>query len=260
MTDAPGRMHDPGECHRVGWHRGTADTGVTCGGHRDILGLWAGDSGEGAKYWLHVAMLCECPTGQEGRPSKSLTYAQADAVLTAAEADDSTIGDYTVVSVFGGVRTEEARPLTWEHVHLPNNDTEPPHVDVFRSVRTGGDTKARRSRRSLALPHRAVRALRRQHARQAAHRERAGQDWQEDGLVSASQVGTEMDRHNVLRGFRRILQAAGLNPHDWTPRELRHSREECMPRVGGSSCRSAVIRATLMVKMGRAGRSEAALA
>jgi putative transposase len=28
--------------------------GVTCEGHRDILGLWAGDGGEGAKYWLHV--------------------------------------------------------------------------------------------------------------------------------------------------------------------------------------------------------------
>jgi transposase-like protein len=27
---------------------------VTCEGHRDILGLWAGDGGEGAKYWLHV--------------------------------------------------------------------------------------------------------------------------------------------------------------------------------------------------------------
>jgi putative transposase len=27
---------------------------VTCEGHRDILGLWAGDGGEGAKHWLHV--------------------------------------------------------------------------------------------------------------------------------------------------------------------------------------------------------------
>jgi putative transposase len=27
---------------------------VTTEGHRDILGIWAGDGGEGAKYWLHV--------------------------------------------------------------------------------------------------------------------------------------------------------------------------------------------------------------
>jgi hypothetical protein len=57
-------------------------------------------------------MLYECPTGQDGRPSKSLSYEQAEAVLTAAEADDSTIGNYTVVSLLGGLRTEEARPLT----------------------------------------------------------------------------------------------------------------------------------------------------
>jgi len=28
--------------------------GVICGGERDILGLWAGDGGEGAKFWLSV--------------------------------------------------------------------------------------------------------------------------------------------------------------------------------------------------------------
>ncbi|MBR7835197.1 transposase [Actinospica durhamensis] len=27
---------------------------VTCEGTREILGLWAGDGGEGAKYWMHV--------------------------------------------------------------------------------------------------------------------------------------------------------------------------------------------------------------
>ncbi|GAB3901198.1 hypothetical protein GCM10029964_089630 [Kibdelosporangium lantanae] len=34
---------------------------VTCEGRRDILGLWAGDGGEGAKHWLHV--LTELKTG-----------------------------------------------------------------------------------------------------------------------------------------------------------------------------------------------------
>lgn len=54
-------------------------------------------------------------------------------------------------------------------------------------------------------------------------RQRAGNRWQENGLVFASEVGTELDRHNVLREFRRILKAAGLTPEDRTPRELRHS-------------------------------------
>jgi hypothetical protein len=33
---------------------GPSGQAVTTEGHRDILGIWAGDGGEGAKYWLQV--------------------------------------------------------------------------------------------------------------------------------------------------------------------------------------------------------------
>lgn len=39
----------------------------------------------------------------------------------------------------------------------------------------------------------------------------------------ASRVGTALDAGNVRRAFRTVTAAAGLNPADWTPRELRHS-------------------------------------
>jgi transposase-like protein len=46
--------------------------GVTGDGHRDILGIWAGDGAEGAKYWLQVlteiktaaSTTCACPAPQ----------------------------------------------------------------------------------------------------------------------------------------------------------------------------------------------------
>jgi len=42
-----------------------------------------------------------------------------------------------------------------------------------------------------------------------------------DALIS--QAGTPRDRHSVLRSFRTVVAAAGLNAKDRAPRELRHS-------------------------------------
>jgi len=113
------------------------------------------------KVRCNIVALCSVPKGQTGRPSKALTLAQAEAILAAAEG--SRLHAYIVVSLLTGARTEELRALTWDHVDLGGTpDTEPPvpsHVAVWRSVRTGDDTKTRKSRRTLALPKRCVDAL-----------------------------------------------------------------------------------------------------
>lgn len=177
------------------------------------------------KVKRNVVALCDVPTGRQGRPSKALTLAQAEAVLNAAEG--TAIYAYVVLSLLVGARTEELRALTWSHVDLdgePDADPPvPPTVMLWRSVRTGGDTKTRKSRRTLALPARCVEALRSHRQAQDVTRKAAGAAWQEHGLVFASRVGTPLDSHNVRRAFRRILAKAGLTAAEWTPREMRHS-------------------------------------
>ena len=167
----------------------------------------------------NVAMLVEVPRGIAGRPSKSLDLAQAQALLEAANAYPA-MKAYIVLSLVTGARTEELRALTWDHVSL---DTEPPFVELWRSVREGSDTKTSTSRRTLELPRRAVDALRAHQPVQQYARLVAGDRWVETGLVFASNVGTQLDASNVRRAFCKVVHDAGLDETAWTPRELRHS-------------------------------------
>jgi integrase len=169
----------------------------------------------------NVVDLSEMPKkAKDGRPSKSLTYEQACGVLT--KTTEHRMYSYIVVSLLTGIRTEEVRALRWEHVHL--DEEEVPYIEVWRSVRTGGDTKTAKSRRTLAVPRQVVSVLRKHKARQGEWRLRAGSRWTDTGLVFTSNVGTPLDASHVRRDFRLALNSVeGLDPKEWTPRELRHS-------------------------------------
>jgi integrase len=175
----------------------------------------------------NVARLVETPTGKrKGRPSKSLTLQQAQELLRAL--NGTRMEAYIVLSLLTGTRTEEIRALRWTDVDFdgdPNGSPPvPPHIDVWRSVRAHGDTKTEKSRRTLGLPLQiAVDALRAHQLTQAEAAGKAGNRW-EESYVFATATGTAMDSANVRRDFRAVLaKVDGIDPKDWTPRELRHS-------------------------------------
>src|SRR5690242_21863065 len=171
----------------------------------------------------NVATLVETPKGQAGRPSSSLTLEQASALLAAAES--TRMHAYIALCLATGIRTEEARALRWEHVAFGDTVADPPvpaSAAVWRSVRSHGDTKTEKSRRTLALPDMAVNALRAHKERQAAERLAAGGQWSEHDLVFSTRTGGALDAANVRREFKAACRAAKIGEH-WTPRELRHS-------------------------------------
>lgn len=182
-----------------------------------------------AQYWeligRNVAELVKTPQGTAGRPSKALT--QDDAVKLLDAARSSRWHAYIVLSLMTGIRTEEARALTWDRVGL----TEEPYIEVWRSVRRGGDTKTKKSKRTLALPARVADALKAHRTAQAADRLQAGPLWQDNNLVFCTAVGTPLDAANVRRGFRAVVKSAGIEG-TWTPRELRHSFVSIMSANG----------------------------
>jgi integrase len=177
----------------------------------------------------NVAALCTAPTGRGGRPSKSMSLEQARALLAAC--DDTPLGAYVTLGILIGARNEELRALTWDHVDLTGKpDAQPPvpaSIRVWRSVRAGGDTKTRFSRRTLALPVQASNVL-------AKHRATMQESGLHDdrGLVFCTANGTALDAANVRRMFRAICTKAGLDAGEWTPRELRHSFVSLMSDAG----------------------------
>jgi integrase len=187
------------------------------------------------KVKRNIVDLCEIPDGREGRSSKALTLAQAEAVLNAAEDAPVRMRAYVVLSLLTGARTEELRGLSWPHVvafdegrraWLPVAETgwegEQFAVHVWRSVRKTGDTKTVKSRRSLLLPQRCVEVLQALRAEQDRARA-ASVAWHGSDLVFGTKNGTPLSAENVRRDFRKVLDRADLIGTDWTPRELRHS-------------------------------------
>jgi integrase len=200
----------------------------------------------------NVATLVDTPKGQEGRPSNSLTLEQAVAVITAAKTLPAMelhpglkdvrrpavlMYAYIVLSLLAGLRTEEARALSWQHVNLDGDPHAkppvPPHVAVWRSVRLHGETKTERSRRTLALPRMAVDALRALRESQEEERLLGGEGWQDTGLVFTTQLGAALDAANVRKMFKRVCRLAGVG-EGWTPRELRTSFVSLMSHHGVS--------------------------
>ena len=185
----------------------------------------------------NVVELTEIPEGQDGRTSKSLTLAQAQAVLKASER--SPLHAYIVVSLLTGARTEEMRSLRWDHVDLIGDPEAkppiPPHLMVWRSVRAKNETKTRKSRRTLALPARAVIVLKQHGETQNLWRGQTNREWSEDDLVFCSEEGTALDASNVRKQFRAVAVRAGLNGREWTPRELRHSFVSLLSDAGVST-------------------------
>jgi integrase len=178
------------------------------------------------------------PARGPGEPAVAITSIsmtrQASALLAAAEG--TRMHAYITLCLATGIRTEEARALRWEHVDFGDPVASPPllaSAAMWRSVRSHGDTKTEKSRRTLALPELAVNALWAHRKRQADERAAAGITWSDHDLIFSTRTGAPLDTANVRREFRTVCfcTAAGVG-EDWTPRELRHSFVSLMSSSG----------------------------
>ena len=126
------------------------------------------------------------------------------------------------VAVAVGLRQGEALGLRWRDVDLDSGTLTVRHglqrIDGTLQI---VEPKTALSRRTIALPAIALRALKDHRRRQLEERLLAGPLWVDGDFVFASHTGTPLDARNVVRHFHTLRERAGLK---WLRfHDLRHA-------------------------------------
>jgi integrase len=175
-----------------------------------------------AQRWGMVARsVADMVDGPKSEKRPRPTYSAELARSFLAAVADHPLEAVFVLAITTGMRKGEILALKWDAADL-DRGTLQVRANLRQVDQAIAQTKTASSRRRIQLTDRAVAALKRQRARQAEARLRAGADWQDLGLVFATATGGPLRGNHVNdTTLPRILRAAGL------PRirfhDLRHS-------------------------------------
>jgi integrase len=101
-----------------------------------------------------------------------------------------------------------------------------------QSSTSGARRRDTQSRRSLALPKRAIAALCDRQKALAAERVTAGEDWEDNGLVFSHPDGRQYTRDDLNWRFSKMTSRAGLG--HWHAREAQHTAVSIMSHNGAT--------------------------
>lgn len=155
----------------------------------------------------NVAALVRAP-----RPApaemRTLSAAETRRLLEAARGD--RIEALYMLAVHTGMRQGELLALKWQDVDLENAT-----ISIQRTItKSGGrlllgETKTKKSRRTVRLTETVVQTLHEHLARQMEDMQRLGDLYRDEGLVFASEVGTLINPSNLRkRSFATLLKKA----------------------------------------------------
>lgn len=192
---------------------------VRVGYIRTVLRVALGCAVKWSLVSRNIAALTDAPRVDETEvipftPDEARTFIQA-------VRGDRLVALYTVALSIG-LRQGEALGLRWQDIDLDDG-----LLNVrFALQRLKGkyefvEPKTKRSRRSIPLPSFAITALREHRKRQLEERLRAGSEWDDRGLVFATERGRPLDGSNTTRRFQKLVAAAGL------PRQRFHDMRHC---------------------------------
>lgn len=129
------------------------------------------------------------------------------------EASTDRLAALYTLAVYAGCRRGELLGLKWQDINfdagtLTVHRTLRGSKDGVPNFREGGKTA--RSVRTFKLSTDALAALQVQRDRQSFERQSLGDAYTDHGLVFATPLGTPLDRDNVTKRLKRVLEAAGI--------------------------------------------------
>ncbi len=187
---------------------------------RTILRAALNDAVKWGLVMRNSAALVDGPRGPRSEV-RLVNPSQARQLLEAFRGD--RLEALYTVALAVGLRQGEALGLRWQDIDLEARTLT---VCVALERAEGHfrltEPKTDRSRRTIALPDVAIRALKAHRARQSQERLLAGPEWQDSwDLVFTSPSGAPLHGTNVTRGFRQVLERASLPSQRF--HDLRHA-------------------------------------
>lgn len=161
------------------------------------------------KWGKVVRNVAEAATPPKVPPTRADAWTREEAVrfLDAIRQDD--LYPLFFLAIMTGLRRGELLGLHWEDIDFPRREL---HVRHNLIPAPGGPKltkpKTEASQRSILLAPDSIEVLREHEALQQARRTAMGEQWQEQGLVFPSNVGTPYQPRNLQRSFDRLVRKA----------------------------------------------------
>lgn len=154
---------------------------------------------------------------------RTLTPEQAAKFLSSLSSD--RYHALFLLAIMGGFRPEEYLGLRWHDINFAKGIVTVRTVLIWKASGGGwyfGEPKTRRSKRNVPLPQSVMDALLEHKRTQDEWKSKAGESYNDHGLVFATKSGLPIDQRNLRYSFRRRMIKAGLSS-DIRLYDLRHS-------------------------------------
>ena len=169
---------------------------------RDILGQ--------AVRWgmipVNPADLVDPPADRQ-KEARFWTPEQASRFLAALEGH--RLAALWLLAILTGLREGELIGLRWSDVDLETGTLSVAQA-LKRVAKKFGAPKSANSRRTMALAHDAIEALRAHRLQQAQARLKLGPEWEDHGLVFTTRQGRPLMESNLLKMQHRLCDQAGV--------------------------------------------------